>query len=88
MQIYCSFPTSVLKNGHLTILIVESGIKHHNPNPIMDHDSIMDFDFWRFKATFSNISAIPWRPVVVVEEAGVPGKNHKFGLVSLCDLYV
>jgi hypothetical protein len=29
-----------------------------------------------FNATFSNISAISWRPVLVVEEAGVPGENH------------
>jgi hypothetical protein len=29
------------------------------------------------KATFSNISAISWRPVLVVEEAGVPGENHR-----------
>ena len=28
-----------------------------------------DFDFWYFNATFSNISAISWRPVIVVEEA-------------------
>jgi hypothetical protein len=28
-------------------------------------------------ATFSNISAISWRPVLVVEEAGVPGENHR-----------
>jgi hypothetical protein len=27
-------------------------------------------------ATFGNISAISWRPVLVVEEDGVPGKNH------------
>jgi hypothetical protein len=27
-------------------------------------------------ATFSNISAIFWRKVLVVEEAGVPGENH------------
>ena len=27
-------------------------------------------DFWCFYATFSNISAISWRPVLVVEEAG------------------
>jgi hypothetical protein len=26
-------------------------------------------DFWCFNATFSNISAISWRPVLVVEEA-------------------
>jgi hypothetical protein len=29
-----------------------------------------------FNATFSNISAISWRPVLVVEEGGVPGENH------------
>jgi hypothetical protein len=32
------------------------------------------FDFWCFNATFSNISAISWRPVLVVEEAG---ENHR-----------
>ena len=30
-----------------------------------------------FNATFSNISAISWRPVSVVEEAGVPRDNHR-----------
>jgi len=36
-------------------------------------------DFWCFNATFNNISAtgISWRPVLVVEEAGVPGENHR-----------
>jgi hypothetical protein len=34
-------------------------------------------DFWCFSATFNNISAISWRPVLVVEEAGVLGKNHR-----------
>jgi hypothetical protein len=33
--------------------------------------------FWCFNATFSNISAISWRPVLVVEEAGVPGENRR-----------
>ena len=36
--------------------------------------------FWLtlvFNATFSNISAISWRPVLVVEETGVPGENHQ-----------
>jgi len=28
-------------------------------------------------ATFSNIAAISWRPVLVMEEAGVPGENHR-----------
>jgi len=30
-----------------------------------------------FNAIFSNISAISWRPVLVVEEAGVPTENHR-----------
>ena len=29
-----------------------------------------------FNATFSNISAISWRPVLVVEEAGVPEEDQ------------
>ena len=35
------------------------------------------FYFWCFNATFNNISAISWRPVLVVKEAGVPGENHR-----------
>ena len=34
-------------------------------------------NFWCFIATFSNISAISWRPLIVVEEAGVPVENHR-----------
>ena len=33
--------------------------------------------FLVFSSTFSNISAISWRPVLVVEVAGVPGENHR-----------
>jgi hypothetical protein len=40
---------------------------------------VTDLDFWCFHATFNNISAIIWRPVLVVEEAGVPGENHDHG---------
>jgi hypothetical protein len=36
-----------------------------------------DFDFWCFNATFSNISAISWQPVVMVEEAEVSGETHR-----------
>jgi hypothetical protein len=28
-------------------------------------------------ATFNNISAILWQSVLLVEETGVPGENHK-----------
>jgi hypothetical protein len=43
-----------------------------NSNIIEEMDLI--FDFWCFNATFSNISAMSWRPVLVVEEAG---ENHR-----------
>ena len=38
--------------------------------------SNIGFDFLSFNTTFNNISAISWRPVSV-EEAGVPGENHR-----------
>ena len=28
-------------------------------------------------ATFNNISVISWRSVLLVEETGVPGENHR-----------
>jgi hypothetical protein len=37
-----------------------------------DWDSRLIDLFLVFNATFSNISAIAWRPVLVVEEAGIP----------------
>jgi len=33
--------------------------------------------FGCLNATLSNISAILWQPVLVVEEAGVRGENHR-----------
>jgi hypothetical protein len=33
--------------------------------------------FFVLNATFSNISAISWQPVLMVEEAAVPGENHR-----------
>jgi len=30
-----------------------------------------------FDATFNNISVISWSPVLLVEEYGVPGENHR-----------
>jgi hypothetical protein len=46
-------------------------------NALYCFDFDFDFDFLVFIATFSNMSAISWRPVLVVEEAGVPGENHR-----------
>jgi hypothetical protein len=39
------------------------------------NDDWLDW-FLVFNATFSNISAISWQPILVVEEAGVPGEDH------------
>jgi hypothetical protein len=36
-------------------------------------------DFWCFNATFNNISAISWLPVLVVEEARVPEQPPTIG---------
>jgi hypothetical protein len=36
---------------------------------------LFDYDFWCFNATFSSISAISRRPVLVVDEVGVPGEK-------------
>ena len=40
-------------------------------------DWLILIDFFMLNATFNNISAISWRPVLVVEEVGVPGENHR-----------
>ena len=33
--------------------------------------------FMVLNATFNNIPAISWRSVLLVEESGVPGENHR-----------
>jgi len=35
------------------------------------------FRFMVFKATFNNISVISWRSILLVEETGVTGENHR-----------
>jgi len=37
----------------------------------------MGLGLWCFKATFNNISVISWRSVLLVEENGVRGENHR-----------
>ena len=44
---------------------------------IRKREDLFGFGFIVSNATFCNISAISWRPVLVVEEAGVPGENHR-----------
>jgi hypothetical protein len=38
-----------------------------------------------FHATFNNISAMSWQLVLLVEETGVPGENHR--PVQVTDTY-
>jgi hypothetical protein len=56
----------------LCLLLSKIFLKNHNLMGIW----LIDW-FLVFSATFSNISAISWRPVLVVEEAGVPRENHR-----------
>jgi hypothetical protein len=35
------------------------------------------FCYMVFNATFNNISVVSWRSIVLVEETGGPGKNHR-----------
>ena len=46
------------------------------PNIVLTRESIF-VRLLVLNATFSNISAISWRPVLMMEEAGVPGENHR-----------
>jgi hypothetical protein len=58
---------------------LKSGVNTGAPEIHCFHDLNLNLNlnFLVFNATFSNISAISWRPVLVVEEAGVPGENHR-----------
>jgi len=38
---------------------------------------MQNFRFMVFNATFNNISVILWQLVLLVEETGVPGENHR-----------
>ena len=46
-----------------------------------------EFEFSVFNATFSNISAISWRPISVVEKARVIGENHRTWSSSIYTKY-
>ena len=43
----------------------------------MNEEGELEFKMLVLNATFSNILATSWRPVLVVEEAGVPGENRR-----------
>ena len=66
---------STIKKIQLSVLVlVQSGHLYH----LIECKNLIDLIwFLMFNASSSNISAISWRPVLVVEEPGVPGENHR-----------
>ena len=62
----------------LILLMIHSYIFAPYHVQLLHNYRLIDW-FIVFNATFSNISAISWRPVLVVEEAGVPEENHRIG---------
>ena len=69
-----SFSFNVWTQCTYHFIIKECGLLREKKNPSV---WLILIWFLVFNATFSNISAISWRPVLVVEEAGVPGENHR-----------
>jgi hypothetical protein len=45
--------------------------------PICNEDYIYRFRFMVFNDTFNNISVISWRSVLLMDEIGEPGENHR-----------
>jgi hypothetical protein len=54
-------------------------IKQHEPPVFTTAYKLQISWFWLmvFNATFNNISVISWQSVLLVEETGVPGQNHR-----------
>ena len=40
-------------------------------------DGLVGFRFMVFNATFNSILVISWQSVLLVEETGIPGENHR-----------
>jgi hypothetical protein len=62
----------LLKRGQVSVFIVE--IIHSSSSKIKLGIRFMSM---AFNATFDNISVILWRSVLLMEETGVPGENHR-----------
>jgi hypothetical protein len=62
------FFSSSVKQFCLIVLLVSTKVlKYHT----------IQLDIMRGHDTFNNISTISWRSVLLVEETGVPGENHR-----------
>jgi hypothetical protein len=83
---WCLMPLSTYISAiswRSVLLMEETGVPGENHQPVVSHwqtlsHNVVDLAlidwFLVFNATFRNISAISWRPVLVVEEAGVSGE--------------
>jgi len=54
-----------------------SSIAYHTKTYNYMTFGLVGFGFMVFNATFNNISVISWRSVLLVEETGIPGENHR-----------
>ena len=61
----------------LTVYFLLSNIINKKKNFIIFIIFGRDEGIMVFNATFNNISVISWRSVLLVEETGVPGENHR-----------
>jgi hypothetical protein len=80
----CLFSTDVSEIGfwesrlhHLDGCHLMGALISFNKTGLLCMNPIDFFYFWCLTPLFSNISAILWRPVLVVEKAGVPAENHR-----------
>jgi hypothetical protein len=78
-----------LKGGPLSTLKGNNSSKTYNFRIKVGKQFFLNC--WCFNATFSSISAISWRPVLVVEEAGVKVVNsnnvYLYSKTCECDEY-
>ena len=78
-QLTCQRVNSKINKQNLFFLVLKGLSFDHNLFSYF-RSLLLTIDLIRFlvfNATFSSISAISWQPVLVVEEAGVPGENHR-----------
>ena len=60
------------------ILDIEEEIRSRkSKNRQCNDQKELELEILVFYATFNNISTISWQPLLVVEETGIPGENHR-----------
>jgi hypothetical protein len=74
-SIQCTAP-DLLVGPHAVVVHVE-GKGLSNNDKTVTYEGREWFGFMVFNATFNNISAILRQLVLLVEETGVPGENHR-----------